>query len=519
MISAIQSRLAKVRASAFPSSSLRTRFVKGMFWALVGTLISQSLQLMATIFVARWLGKSEYGELGVVRSTIGMFGVFVGLGLGLTATKYVSEVRKEDPERAGRIAGLTLTVSLLSGLVVTAALVVLSPWLAVHTLASPAVALPLAIGSGLLFFGELNGVQTGILSGLEAFRAIARVNLWAGLCSFPIIITLTWLWGINGAVAGLVVSLGLNCFLNNIAMRRESAKVGIRVLFRGSWGERPVLWKFSVPAFLSTAVVTPTTWICNAMLVNQPGGYAEMGLFSAADQWRNVVLFLPGVISRVLLPILSNHSKESVRELTSFSKTLEAGFSAGVAVAFPLVTALSWGGALIASAYGKQYADMTRSLAGVLYAGGVMAVGSSVGSAVQAKGAMWLGFTNNLVWAVLLLGSFHFFLSRGAWGLALAHAISFGSTTFILVWYFCKRGFYPWRLGVRTNLAALVLLTFAFGPVYLPRGLGLPLSPIAVTLSGVATWLFLPKSLSTTIIRTLDWLPGVAKVQEAQDSK
>ena len=83
MISSIQSIVAKIEAATLPAGSVRTRFVKGMFWTLVGTVLSQGLQLLATIFVARWLGKSEYGELGVVRSTIGMFGVFVGLGLGL----------------------------------------------------------------------------------------------------------------------------------------------------------------------------------------------------------------------------------------------------------------------------------------------------------------------------------------------------------------------------------------------------------------------------------------------------
>jgi len=403
VISSIQSWVSDFHASLFPVGSMRAHFAKGTFWLLLGTLMSQAMQMAGTVFIARWIGKSEYGELGIVRSTVGMFGVFVGLGLGLTATKYVSEFRREDPRRAGRIATLTLIIALASGSAITLLLVLLSPWLATHTLASPSVATPLAIGAGLLFFGELNGVQTGILTGLEAFGAVARVSLWAGLCSLPIIVATTWLWGLKGAVVGLVLSIAVNCVLNNIALRREMDRAGVPVLSSGSWKEKSVLWEFSAPAFLASAVVTPTTWVCNAMLVNKPNGYAEMGLFSAADQWRNVVLFLPGIISRVLLPILSSNSKESAKEASRFSNALEAGFSTGVAVAFPLIAVCSFAGPLIAGAYGKDFAGMAAPLSGVLYTGGVMVLGTPGGLAIQAKGAMWLGFAINLIWAGLML--------------------------------------------------------------------------------------------------------------------
>ena len=508
IIGNVQAWILRKRADALPAGSLRARFVFGTFWALTGTLISQSLQLAATILVARWLGKAEYGEIGIIKSTVGMFGVFVGLGLGLTATKYVSELRAEDPARAGRIATLTLTVALISGSVVTLALILLSPWLARHTLASPAVAGPLAIGAGLLFFGEVNGVQTCILAGLEAFGTLARVSLWAGLCSFPIILAATWLWGVRGAVSGLVASLALNYLLNHLALRRETAKAGIPIAYSGFWREHAVLWSFSLPAFLSSAVVTPVAWACNAMLVNARQGYAEMGLFSAADQWRNIVLFLPGVISRVVLPILSSHSKEAAEEANPFSQTLEAGFSAGVLVAFPLVTALNFGGSLLIKAYGADFAGLRFPLAGLLYAGGLLAIGTPVGLAVQAKGAMWLGFLNNLTWSLLLLGSFRFLLVPSAWGLAQAYAFSYLVLSLTFLWFFCKAGYFPWRLGVRTSLADLSLLLFAFTPLWLPVSLSLRLSPLALALSLIAVWIFLPRNVTSKLVGASAWIRG-----------
>ncbi len=83
------------------------------------------------------MGKAIYGELGIVRSTVAMFGAFAGLSLGLTATKHVAEFRLTDPLRAGRILALSGVVAFGSGAIVAIACFALAPWLAAHTLAAP----------------------------------------------------------------------------------------------------------------------------------------------------------------------------------------------------------------------------------------------------------------------------------------------------------------------------------------------------------------------------------------------
>ena len=49
-----------------------------MFWTFAGTVISRGLMFVATVAVARILGKTAYGELGMIQSTVGMFSVFAG---------------------------------------------------------------------------------------------------------------------------------------------------------------------------------------------------------------------------------------------------------------------------------------------------------------------------------------------------------------------------------------------------------------------------------------------------------
>ena len=75
------------------SGSPRSRLADGVLWSFTGTAISRGLNLLAMVLVARMVGKVGFGELGAVQSTIGMFAVFAGFGMGITAMKHVAELR------------------------------------------------------------------------------------------------------------------------------------------------------------------------------------------------------------------------------------------------------------------------------------------------------------------------------------------------------------------------------------------------------------------------------------------
>ena len=101
----------------------------------------------------------------------------------MTATKYIAEFRHSDALRAGRIMALSGVVAVVTGTVGALTLVLLAPWLAENMLAAPHLVGELRIAALLLFLTALNEAQTGALSGLEAFRAIARFNILSGIAA------------------------------------------------------------------------------------------------------------------------------------------------------------------------------------------------------------------------------------------------------------------------------------------------------------------------------------------------
>lgn len=405
------------------ASPLGLRLARGVFWSMAGTVISQGLMLVATVVVARLLGKTVYGEFGMIRSTVGAFGVFAGFGLGMTATKHVAEFRESNPDRAGRVIAMAWLVAAATGGLMALALVVFSPWLAKNTLNAPHLAGVLRIGALILFINALNGTQTGSLAGLEAFKTIARVNLVAGLFSFPVLIAGAHIGNLTGAVWGLVINLALNWLLNHMAIRNETRRSHVPITFSHCADELAILWRFSLPAILATIMTGPVTWACSAMLVHQPDGYGEMGIFSAANQWFTLILLLPAMLGSVLLPVLSEQLGQSKRQQSL--RVLAIAIKINLLVVGPLVLVAVAASPQIMTLYGSAFARGWTTMAVVLLTAGLMSVNMPIGHVLAAPGRMWVGLAMNAGWALAFLLGTALLIPHGALGLATARLIAY----------------------------------------------------------------------------------------------
>lgn len=402
-------------------SPIAYRLARGTFWSLAGAVISRGLMLAASVVVARILGKGGFGELGIIRSTVGMFGVLAGFGLGLTSTKHIAEFRDEEPERAGRIIGLSNLVAMLTGGGMAVALVISAPWLAAHSLNAPHLANILRVGSLILFINALNGAQTGALAGFEAFKEIAHVNLYAGLISFPLMVGGACLGGVTGAVWALAANLGINWLLNHVALRREARRHGVAISWERSHGERHILWKFSLPAALSGILVGPVKWICNALLVNQDDGYAALGVLTATLAFQQLLVFASGMLNAPLLSMISNAGKKISRRLATVN-ILSSGIL-GVAVSLPIL----WFPETAEVLFGKEFSGRSfrYALAFGMLSTCIMLYKQGVTRLLVARSYMWWGFLSNLIWALGVLGSAVYCVRFGAWGIALAFYVGY----------------------------------------------------------------------------------------------
>lgn len=403
-------------------SPIRARLARGAFWSVVDTGFTRAFGLIVSIVVARVVGRELFGQFGVVQGTIGVFGLFAGLGMSVTATKYVAELRESDPLRTGRILGLSTLLAGISSAVMCGLVIVAAPQLAERTLASAEVGPLLRLGCGLLFFGTLNGAVVGALYGFEEFKAIAIVDVVAGLLGCGLVTAGVLRAGVPGAIAGLVAGLGLQFFGYCLFLRRTLHKSNISVIYKGCSAEWPVLAKFSVPALLAAAMAGPVNWLCSVILVNQPSGYSEMGLFNAANQWRGAVMLLPLTVSAPFLPVLTSLFG---KERGKYFKVLWTGIILNASLALLAAGSVIAFSRTIMDTYGKGFAGGTSVLIWLALSAVISAAVWSVGQAITSSGRMWWGFLLNLIWAAVLISSLWLLRRQGAHGYAVATMIAY----------------------------------------------------------------------------------------------
>ncbi len=468
------------------ASALGSRLLTGAFWSFLGAVGSRLLSFAAFVVIARVLGKESYGQFGIVQSTVSMFAVFAGFGLGQTATKYVAELRDKEPARAGRIMGMAGMVALTTGAVIALILFISAPWLAKTTLAAPELAPALRIGALILLFEAMNGAQTGALAGFEAFKTTAKISIWTGIASFPAMVVGVYLGGLEGSVCGLLLSRIFNWSLNHLALRREAKRAAIPFVFLGTRQDFSVLWQFSLPAMLSGVMVSPTLWLCNAILVNQPGGYAQMGIFQAAATFQQVMLFVGGTLGAPLLPMLANMGgKESDR----FARVniLSTWFLGAIPAVFLLGLP-----EIAQTVFGKGYegADFARTFTLVVLSAGVIVYKQGLARVLAAYGLMWWGMLSNLFWAGTLIVCTWVLVPWGAIGYAGAYATAYGLNTILFIPLYTRKGLVPRNTLVSLEAAGIwlilgtgVITNFYFHAVAL-RLLYIPLASAAMC------WLF-----------------------------
>lgn len=407
----------------FASESLRSRFKQGVTWNIVGAVSTQGSTFLANVIIANLLGRGAFGEFSMVYSTLVALAGIAQMYTGIAATKYVAEFRSVDRERTGRILGLCSATTFIGGIVAGAILALIAPWLAANVLNAPSLGLPLALGSVFVVFSAVNGFQVGALAGLESYQAIARIGIAQGVFHVSVTTAMAYIWGLEGAVVGLVASNVLRWVLFERAVRREAIRQGIKIHVRGAWKERRVLEQFIVPAALAGLWGLPALWLANAILVRQPGGYDQMGLFAAANNLRALILFLPSLLNNVGTSLINNQLGIGDQRCYRAVFWANAGAIAGAVVVGAAVVAVM--GPWLLGLYGPGFTDARPALlllaASTFFEGLALAGYQVLGS----KEKIWLSLLIALPRdGLLVLSAFFLTTSFGASGLAAAYLIA-----------------------------------------------------------------------------------------------
>ena len=403
-------------------TDLRRRVTSGFFWVLIATIATQFGGLLEAIIPARLLGIEDYGKLVAIQSTLIMLASFAGLGLGTTTARYVAQLRQTNPAQAGRVIGLCLLIIMSAAAIVTIGLILFAPIISEVVFSNSTLTNELRLGTIFLFFSILVTYQSGTLSGFEAFSRLAWAAVLQTIGTVALVVSLTSAWGLSGAIAALGGGALLTWLLQEIALRREYRRWMICINFAEAGKETHILTGFALPAALSGMLGGIVTAGGNAILIRQVHGLADVAVFNVANLIRSIALFVPSLLTRVTMPVLSN--LYGLKQRSSFQKTF--GLTLLLSTGFALISAVGIFclSPILLSLFGKSYSGNNTVLALALTSSIFEVLAVNLFQVLYSHGRIWSQLLIVVIWSVIIL-SMTWMLApeMGANSLALAYCV------------------------------------------------------------------------------------------------
>lgn len=418
MITVIKTVVSKIR-----SSELLERIATGAFWSAAGSAVAKILVLIASILTANLLGKNGYGELGLIRSTVNMLVIFGTAGMGVTATKFISQNRFSDRAEVAKTYSVTTLFTTVTAIIIALLVFCFSKELAAFINAAN-LDVSIKFAALLLFVTILNSAYHGTLAGYEDFKRLSINTFISSFVEAILVVLGAYFWDVKGALLGYGIGVLSLTLLNKYYSRRILCKEGIIVNYRHlRIKDFRVLIDFSLPAALSSFLVVPSYWLVRTLIVRYTG-FDELGIYEASDQWRIIILFIPSALSNVVLPILSSYVGQN--KVDSFRKALRINLLLNVGVSLILAIIVSVFSSIIMRFYGDGF-DNTYTLILLSASTVFSSFASVVGLSIVSRGKTWIGLAFNVLWAFMFIGLSYITLrlGYGASGVAFSLLVAY----------------------------------------------------------------------------------------------
>lgn len=397
-------------------------FSLGLLWSIFGTIAVRLTPMITTILISHWFGIEAVGKFAIPYSTLVSASLLAATGVNLMATRNIAAYASRDPATAGRLAGMALMLGLAASVVLSAAIFCFSDEIAERLFKQPELAVHLMAIAPIIVVSSLSNTQTSILSGLQQFKTIARLNVIMGCLMIVLVPVGLYFYDLPGSFAALGVSYLVSCIITYPAMVRALHARGIRLTFRGALSEWPMITQFAIPAIIASLVYEPVNWICTTIIVGNPGGLEQVGLYLIAMQLETLLLFVPQIVIQVIIPMVSNGFAESNRRRVLNVLMLSIGVNVAIAVGFVLAMLLFGDWFLLLfkldpSAHRDVYLLVVVNAA-------IMCFVLPLGQLPATSGWTWTGLLITFVWAVLFIGGTWQMQANGAEGIVQARIVA-----------------------------------------------------------------------------------------------
>ncbi len=331
------------------------RYIHNASWALFVRVFSTLTSFFVTIYVVRYLGPSNYGELSYAVSFVGLFSIIASLGLENVLYRDLIKYPEQRNAYLGTAFVIRLVAGVIAGLTVVAAGYLTTP-------------------------GDVSRLAIVILSGTYIFMAFNVIiyEFQANVAQkYPSLVTLAVVIILNVLkLAVIVTNEGVLYFALILLLEPilyATLYVYIRLRYYGSFSgwhfDRKIARSLLVDAwpFIFVALFMALYSRIDQIMLKHLIDSAAVGIYDAALRLAEAWLLLPALVASSLFPAIVNGKKLGMAEYRTRLLTLTYVFI-GLAVVIALPFSF-FADALIHLFYGPEFSASAPVFAIYLWIG------------------------------------------------------------------------------------------------------------------------------------------------------
>lgn len=390
------------------------------FWSLISQIFSRGSLILSAIILTRSLNTSDFAAYSYFQLTISMLAVYAAMGLGVTSSRYFAEVGHEHNVSSPFPLGLLWLVSIAIAVIFFTIILIIP---------SKLVTADLPIPNWLLALGvltlTLEIVPGGAILGLERYKQSSLICAISG----SVMLAGAFYASIKNEPIFAMSAMVVAAFFQGVGESMIVVKV---VGWKRLAISRPMmiggglkLLEFAGPMLFISLIAISGSWIVGRLVLFMENSSYEFSIYTIGLQWFALVLVLPGIIAKVILPRVVRANLKS--DSNGQQALIWQGIKISTFTAFAVACSGGLAAPLIIKMYGVQYSENNWFLSGYMAAAFLNAPANTLGNSIVANNGQKQWLIIMIIWfAVLILTAtvmVKFNMNPGAFSLGLAAAV------------------------------------------------------------------------------------------------
>ena len=246
----------------------------------MSTVVVFTCSFLKNKVLAVVLGVTGVGLVSQLSNFVSLLNYFVPLGIPNGLSKVVAEEQVNENERLRYFLESSINMVLYPTILFSVIVFLLSDSISIFLLESAEYSGYVKVISLAIPFIVLNSIMEGFLRGLKQIKLYVKLIIVSNVVNLLFLVPLVLLFGITGAIFGIISSYLIYVVFSFITMKKEGLLQGIR-LFRSIDGTLfKKLLKVSFALLISGAMFQLTLLILRKMIISEFGIYSN-GIFQS----------------------------------------------------------------------------------------------------------------------------------------------------------------------------------------------------------------------------------------------